>query len=134
MNLDGVAFGLRTTLPRLADTGAIVATASVAGLLGFAADPAYSMTKHGVIGLVRSVAAQLAIQGRPQRVCAICPGGVRTAIVPSVFANVKMMEPDVIANEIVDLWLDGRNGDVMAKMRPELAALRIDEPELPPWW
>ena len=43
-------------------------------------------------------------------------------------------ESQIIAQEIAFLWLDGRNGDVMAKMRPELPALRIDEPELPPWW
>ena len=45
-----------------------------------------------------------------------------------------MMDPSVIAHEIASLWLDGGNGDVMVKMRPELPALRIDEPELPPWW
>ena len=42
--------------------------------------------------------------------------------------------PAVIAQEIVDLWLHGSNGDVVIKMRPELPAQRIDEPELPPWW
>ena len=134
VNLDGVAFGLRTTLPRLADTGAIVATASVAGLLGFAADPAYSMTKHGVIGLVRSVAAQLAIQGRPQRVCAICPGGVQTNIVPDFMAgtmdDAAMMDPAVIAAEIVDLWTSGENGEVRAKVLADRPAERIGEPRV----
>ena len=134
VNLDGVAFGLRTTLPRLADTGAIVATASVAGLLGFAADPAYSMTKHGVIGLVRSVAAQLAMQGRPQRVCAICPGGVQTNIVPDFMAgtmdDAAMMDPAVIAAEIVDLWTSGENGEVRAKVLADRPAERIGEPRV----
>ena len=45
-----------------------------------------------------------------------------------------MMEPSVIAQEIVDRWLHGENGDVKIEMQPELPALRIDEPELPPWW
>ncbi|MCR9092863.1 MAG: SDR family oxidoreductase [bacterium] len=134
VNLDGVAFGLRTTLPRLAETGAIVATASVAGLLGFAADPAYSMTKHGVIGLVRSVSAQLAMQGRPQRVCAICPGGVQTNIVPDFMAgtmdDAAMMDPAVIAAEIVDLWTSGENGEVRAKVLADRPAERIGEPRV----
>lgn len=45
-----------------------------------------------------------------------------------------MMEPSVIAEEILDLWRHGENGEVRVKMRPELPAQRIDEPTLPPWW
>jgi NAD(P)-dependent dehydrogenase (short-subunit alcohol dehydrogenase family) len=134
VNVDGVVHGVRRVLPELADGGAIVVTASATGVVGFPADVAYSMTKHAVVGLVRSIAPLLARATRRQRICAICPGGVRTGIVPTTFRGTPMMEPAVIAQEIVDLWLDGGNGDVMVKMRPELPALRIDEPELPPWW
>lgn len=135
VNLDGVAFGVRTTLPRLSDTGAIVATASIAGLFGFAADPAYSMTKHGVIGLVRAVAAQLAMQGRPQRLCAICPGGVQTNIVPDFMADSMeqsgtMMGPEVIATEIASLWTSGQNGEVRAKVLADQPAERVGEPTI----
>ena len=45
-----------------------------------------------------------------------------------------MMDPSVIADEIAALWAAGENGAVMAKMRPDLDALRVDEPELPSWW
>lgn len=131
VNLDGVALGIRATLPSLAETGAIVATASVAGLMGFGADPAYSMTKHAVVGLVRSLAAQLAMQERPQRICAICPGGVQTNIVPDFMAGTMdgvMMDPAVIAAEIVSLWTSGENGEIRAKVLADQPAERIHEP------
>lgn len=134
VNVDGVVLGARRVVPDLAEGGAIVVTASAAGLVGYAPDVAYSMSKHAVVGLVRSLAPLLARAKRRQRICAICPGGVRTGIVPASFRGTPMMEPSVIAGEIVGLWLDGGNGDVMVKMRPELPALRIEEPELPPWW
>ena len=134
VNVDGVVHGVRRVVPALADEGAVVVTASAAGLVGYGADIPYSMTKHAVVGLVRGLAQLLARKKRGQRACAICPGGVRTGIVPAAFEGMTMMEPSVIAREIVSLWLDGENGDVMAKMRPELPAKRIDEPELPPWW
>ena len=130
MNLDGVALGLRTTLPGLAETGAIVATASVAGLMGFGADPAYSMTKHAVVGLVRSLAAQLTMQERPQRICALCPGGVQN-IVPDFMADT--MDGDdgsgVIAAEIVSLWISGENGEIRAKVLADQPAERSTNPQ-----
>lgn len=134
VNVDGVVHGVRRVLPDLAEGGAIVATASAAGLVGYSQDVAYAMSKHAVVGLVRGFAPLLDRMKKRQRVCAICPGGVRTGIVPAAFEGMPMMEPDVIAREIVALWLDGENGDVKAKMRPELPAVRIDEPQLPPWW
>ena len=134
VNADGLVHGVRRVVPELADGGAIVVTASAAGLVGYAPDVAYSMSKHAAVALVRGLAPHLERAGRRQRICAICPGGVRTGIVPAALQGMKMMEPSVIAQEIVDLWLDGENGDVMAKMRSELPAQRIDEPELPPWW
>lgn len=134
VNVDGVVHGVRRVLPDLAEGGAIVVTASAAGLVGYAPDIAYSMSKHAVVGLVRGLAPLLDRKKKQQRVCAICPGGVRTGIVPAAFQGMRMMEPSVIAQEILDLWLDGGNGEVRVKMRPDLPAQRIDEPELPPWW
>lgn len=134
VNVDGVVLGARRVLPDLADGGVIVVTASAAGLVGYAPDVAYSMSKHAVVGLVRGLAPLLERRQRRQRACAICPGGVRTGIVPAAFRGIPMMEPRVIAQEIVALWLQGGNGEVRVKMRPELPAQRVDEPELPPWW
>ena len=132
VNLDGVGFGVRATLPRLKESGAIVATASIAGLMGFGADVAYSTTKHAVVGLVRAMASQLEMQGRPQRICAICPGGVQTAIVPDFMEQVaEMMDPGVIADEILDLWASGTNGEIRAKILADAPAQSVAPPVVP---
>ncbi len=81
VNIDGVFFGIMAGLAHLEAVGGnIVCTASSAGLKPLVSDPVYSMTKHAVIGLVRSLAAPLAKRG--VSIAAVCPGGVDTPIVP----------------------------------------------------
>ena len=62
---------------------AIVVTASLAGLTGVESDPIYALTKHAVIGLVRSVAPQLEESGI--RINAVCPGFADTPMVGGEF-------------------------------------------------
>jgi NAD(P)-dependent dehydrogenase (short-subunit alcohol dehydrogenase family) len=59
-----------------AQSGSIVNVASVAGLLGIADRAAYNASKHGLIGLTRTLAAEWG--GRGVRVNAVCPGWVKT--------------------------------------------------------
>jgi NAD(P)-dependent dehydrogenase (short-subunit alcohol dehydrogenase family) len=56
--------------------GSIVNVASVAGLLGIAHRAAYNASKHGLIGLTRTLAAEWG--GRGVRVNAVCPGWIKT--------------------------------------------------------
>ncbi|GAA1021055.1 dehydrogenase [Acrocarpospora pleiomorpha] len=80
VNLDGVVFGVHAALPALtASGGTIVATASMAGIIGVENDPIYAANKHAVVGLVRSLAGQLAPAG--VRVQALCPSFADTAII-----------------------------------------------------
>ena len=58
VNVDGVAFGVRAVVPKMPG-GAIVATASLAGIGPFADNPVYAATKHAVVGLVRSLSEPL---------------------------------------------------------------------------
>jgi NAD(P)-dependent dehydrogenase (short-subunit alcohol dehydrogenase family) len=52
------------------DGGTIVVTASLAGLTAMPLDPIYSLTKHALVGFVRSIAPRI----EPIRINAICPG------------------------------------------------------------
>jgi NAD(P)-dependent dehydrogenase (short-subunit alcohol dehydrogenase family) len=98
-NMDGVVYGVRELSARLMPNGgSIVATASLAGLTATPADPIYALTKHAVVGFVRSVASQLAVQGI--RINALCPGYTDTAIVPDELRgvlDVPLMEPSFVA-------------------------------------
>jgi NAD(P)-dependent dehydrogenase (short-subunit alcohol dehydrogenase family) len=76
VNVDGVVLGVRR-LARVMDDGAIVATASLAGLTAMPIDPIYALTKHAVVGFVRSVAPQL----EPIRINAVCPGIADTPMI-----------------------------------------------------
>jgi NAD(P)-dependent dehydrogenase (short-subunit alcohol dehydrogenase family) len=59
-------------------SGSIVNVASIAGLLGFGDRAAYNASKHGLVGLTRTLAAEWG--GRGVRCNAVCPGWVKTAM------------------------------------------------------
>ena len=65
VNVDGVVFGARAAIREMVPrgSGAIVATASLAGLIPFPPDPVYDLTKHAVVGLIRSIAPTVAAHG-----------------------------------------------------------------------
>ncbi|MFC7139947.1 SDR family NAD(P)-dependent oxidoreductase [Halosimplex aquaticum] len=80
VNLKGVWACMKAELPVIADDsgGAIVNTASEAGLVGMGGLANYSASKHGVVGLTKTVALEYA--GRGVRVNAIAPGPTETNI------------------------------------------------------
>ena len=87
-NLDGVVFGIHAALPELRRSGgAIVATASLAGLTAVPVDPLYAANKHAVVGLVRSLGPGLAAEG--VRINAICPGFADTAIIGPIKSHLE---------------------------------------------
>jgi NAD(P)-dependent dehydrogenase (short-subunit alcohol dehydrogenase family) len=84
VNVDGIVLGV-LRLREVMDAGAIVATASLAGLTGMPSDPVYSLTKHAVVGFVRSMAPHVA----PIRLNAVCPGLADTPMVDGQRAELE---------------------------------------------
>ncbi len=93
VNVRGVFLTLKHTLPGMVarGSGAVVATASAAGLQGVNWFATYCASKHAVVGLVRSVAMDLADRG--VRVNAVCPGTVKTPIL----AELHRTPPELLA-------------------------------------
>ena len=79
VNVDGVVLGVRRLARVMPEGGRIVCTASLAGLTAVPDDPVYALTKHAVVGFVRSVAPPLAERGIS--INAVCPGFADTAMV-----------------------------------------------------
>jgi NAD(P)-dependent dehydrogenase (short-subunit alcohol dehydrogenase family) len=75
--------------------GSIVNVASVAGLLGIADRAAYNASKHGLIGLTRTLAAEWG--GRGVRVNAVCPGWVKTEMDAADQARGTYSDADITA-------------------------------------
>jgi NAD(P)-dependent dehydrogenase (short-subunit alcohol dehydrogenase family) len=111
-NVDGVVFGTRECAARLMPNGgSIVATASLAGLTGMPFDPAYTLTKHAVVGFVRSAADALAERGI--RINALCPGFTDTPIVEDELRGglpAPLMEPSFVADAALRVLRDEETG------------------------
>ena len=88
VNLMGVVYAIQAVLPSMKDRpyGRIVAIASTAGLKGYAYVGAYSAAKHAVVGLVRSLALEIA--SSPITVNAVCPGFTDTDLVAASIDNI----------------------------------------------
>ena len=91
VNLSGTFYCCQAAARRMREGGgAIVNIASVGGLIGLASRPAYTASKHGVVGLTKSLARDLGPAGI--RVNAICPGLIRTPLTEQYFAAEEFEE------------------------------------------
>jgi NAD(P)-dependent dehydrogenase (short-subunit alcohol dehydrogenase family) len=116
VNADGVIFGLVAALPALERTrGTAVCTASLAGLTGIPADPPYAMSKHAVVGLVRSAAPTYAERG--VTVNAVCPGFTDTPLVADIKDlisqgyGVPLIDPGAVVDGVIAAALSESTGE-----------------------
>ena len=116
VNLDGVIFGTHCAIEALTARGggAVVATASLAGLTGIAMDPVYTANKHAVVGIARSMGPALAHLGI--RYNAVCPGFAETPIIDEIREGIAQMGVPVIpvedvAGAVVHLFDSELNGE-----------------------
>ena len=116
LNQDAVFYGVQAAVPALRNSGggAIVVTSSLGGLVGQPDDPVYCMTKHAVIGLVRSLATPLGVHGI--RIVAMCPGFADTALLADYIeafrtANFPLLRAEDVADAAVAAVEAGGTGE-----------------------
>jgi NAD(P)-dependent dehydrogenase (short-subunit alcohol dehydrogenase family) len=111
-NLEGVVYGTRELAARLMPRGgSIVATASLAGLTAMPHDPAYTATKHAVVGWVRAAAPALATRGI--RLNALCPGFTDTPLVDAELRgrlDLPLMDASFVAEAALRVLEDPETG------------------------
>jgi NAD(P)-dependent dehydrogenase (short-subunit alcohol dehydrogenase family) len=111
VNVDGVVFGVRR-LAQVMHGGSIVVTASLAGLVGMPSDAIYSLTKHAVVGFVRSIAPHL----EPIRINAVCPGIADTPMIDGqrdafAAAGFPLLAPADVAEAVWRAVTSGETGE-----------------------
>ena len=109
-NIGGVVLGTRACVPALRANGggAIVVTASVAGIIAFEGNPLYTLTKQAVAGFVRAIAPSLVDDGIT--IDAVCPGIVDTPMTAEALGGasaddlgIGLIDPTDIARTALDL-------------------------------
>jgi NAD(P)-dependent dehydrogenase (short-subunit alcohol dehydrogenase family) len=133
VNLDGVVFGVRR-LAQVMDGGSIVVTASLAGLTATPPDPLYALTKHAVVGFVRSAAPQLAERGI--RLNMVNPGFVDTPLLGDegraafAAAGFPLLRPEDVAVAVLQAAEDDEVGQAWV-VQPGREPTKFRFPNLP---
>ncbi|MGB3279823.1 MAG: SDR family NAD(P)-dependent oxidoreductase [Pseudorhodobacter sp.] len=115
VNLTGVFLTLREGVRQMPGWGRLISVASVAGLKGFAYAAPYAAAKHGVVGLTRSLALEVA--KKPITVNAICPGYLDTEMTDRSIANIVAKTGKTPAEAVA----------ILTATNPQARLIRADE-------
>lgn len=120
-NLSGSFYCIREALPAMSDAGwgRVVAIASIAGKTGYPYIAAYAASKHGILGLIRCAALEMAAHG--VTVNAICPGYVDTPMTDASLA--RMAEKTGRSHAELRKYLEGMSPQGRLMSPEEVAAL-----------
>jgi NAD(P)-dependent dehydrogenase (short-subunit alcohol dehydrogenase family) len=130
VNINGTYYGLRHLLPRLTlnGGGAITVTSSIAGLRPIPYDPIYAMTKHALVGLVRSLA--LAHGAGPVRINAICPGGFTSDLFPPELWTDASLSPADVGAIALDMLREGTMGETRVILKKSEPGQVVTPPDI----
>ncbi|MHB1089687.1 MAG: SDR family oxidoreductase [Ilumatobacteraceae bacterium] len=136
-NLDGVVFGARAVIPRMVarHSGQILATASLAGIVAIGPDPIYGLTKHGVVGFVKSLGVAL----EPHGVCisALCPGFIDTPLISGTAqefiksSGMEILPVDIAADLAMHALAERINGSQWTVMAGQQITQYVPAPPFP---
>jgi NAD(P)-dependent dehydrogenase (short-subunit alcohol dehydrogenase family) len=132
-NVDGVVLGVRRLASVMKPGSSIVVTASLAGLTAMPSDPLYTLTKHAVVGFVRSVAPQL--EDRGIRINAVAPGIADTPLIADGKARLEregfpLLGPAEVARAVLIAGSSQESGQVWA-VQPGRDPVRFRFPRVP---
>ena len=97
VNVKGMWLGNKYAIPQMNDGGSIIMTSSVAGILGSANMSAYIISKHAVVGIMRSAAIELA--SRKIRVNTVNPSPVNNRMMRSIEEGVSSGHGDQVQQD-----------------------------------
>jgi NAD(P)-dependent dehydrogenase (short-subunit alcohol dehydrogenase family) len=133
INLKGIWACLKAELPVMNEqgSGAIVNTASEAGLVGMGGLSSYSASKHGVVGLTKSVALEHASQG--VRVNAIAPGptntNIQSGLIGGDFSSMSLKQRVIAIVRLLRTAIRTRRADFDTSAMRDVPMDRIADPE-----
>ncbi len=127
-NLDGAFWTIRESLASMRETdwGRVIAVSSIAGIKGLRGAPAYTASKHGLIGLIRALSEDYL--GTPFTFNALCPGYVATDIVTRNVETIKA-RAGVSDEDAMQIMVSAnRHGRLLAPEEVAAAALWLCGP------
>lgn len=126
VNLTGVFLTFREGLALMNGWGRLIAIASTAGLKGYPYVAPYVAAKHGVVGLVRALALEVA--AKPITVNAICPGFLDTGMTERSIANIMEKTKRSREEAMASLTRSNPQGRLIAPQEVTAAALWLCGP------